>query len=201
MLDKWTHPLVGKPLNYLGKKLSKAGVKADSVTLLGFGVGIVALWSIASGLLIQGLLFFWLNRFLDGLDGAVARASQLTDRGSFLDIVCDFIIYSGLVFAFALYDPSMMFWALFLIFSFIGASSTFLAYGIFAAKRQKTNSNQRKKSFFYLGGLSEGTETIIALSLMCFYPQFFPWIALIFGIMCWITTLGRSLQAWKDFPS
>lgn len=179
------------------------GWKKDSVKTLRApllqSLRIVSLWSVASGLLTQGLIFFWLNRVFDGLDGSVARASKLTDRGGFLDIVCDFIIYAGFVFAFAIHKPEMMFWALFLIFSFIGATTTFLAYAILAAKREKITQERGHKSFFYLGGLSEGAETIIALSLMCLQPSYFQWIALIFGSMCWLTTLGRSLQAWRDF--
>ena len=48
-----------------------------------------------------------LNRLLDGLDGAVARAAGGTDLGGFLDITMDFLIYSAIPFAFALSDPEM----------------------------------------------------------------------------------------------
>ena len=34
------------------------------------------------------------NRFSDGLDGAVARKRGLTSLGGYLDITCDFIFYS-----------------------------------------------------------------------------------------------------------
>lgn len=199
MLDAWSRKIVDRPFNYLGRKISNLGISADTITIVGFGFGLLSLWSVASGKLTQGLIFFWINRVMDGLDGGVARATRLTDRGGFLDIVCDFIIYSGFVFAFAIYDPNSMFWSLFLIFSFIGATSTFLAYATIAAKRNKKTHSRGSKSFYYLGGLSEGTETIVALSLMCFYPHFFKYIAFIFGLMCWLTTLGRSLQAWQDF--
>ena len=67
-----------------------------------------------------------LNRLADGLDGAIARNTQTTDLGGYLDIVCDFLVYSGVVFGFALARPEAN--ALptaFLILSFVGTGSSF----------------------------------------------------------------------------
>ena len=61
-----------------------------------------------------------LNRLLDGLDGAVARAAGSTDLGGFLDITMDFLVYSAIPFAFVLKDPGNALAAAFLIFSFVG---------------------------------------------------------------------------------
>ena len=45
----------------------------------------------------------------------------------------------------------------------------------------------------------EGTESIAALILICLIPDYFSWIAFIFGGLCWFTTLGRTTQAVRDF--
>ena len=47
-----------------------------------------------------------LNRALDGLDGALARLSRVTDRGAFLDIGLDFVFYAAIPLAFAVSDPA-----------------------------------------------------------------------------------------------
>ena len=50
--------------------------------------------------------FILLNRLADGLDGAIARATSLSDRGGYLDIVLDFLFYGAIPLGFALASPS-----------------------------------------------------------------------------------------------
>ena len=49
------------------------------------------------------------------------------------------------------------------------------------------------------GGLTEGTETILAFIAFCLMPQHFVPLALLFAIACWITTVSRMLAAVKGF--
>ncbi|GAB4164116.1 MAG: CDP-alcohol phosphatidyltransferase family protein [Rickettsiaceae bacterium] len=169
------------------------------MTLIGFICGIFAILSIILNKYSLGAAFILCNRLADGLDGAIARHSKLTDFGGFLDIVCDFIIYAGIVFAFGLIRPENLLYASFLIFSFIGPITSFLAYAIIASKRQLTTQKRGKKSFYYLGGICEGTETAAVLILFCLMPQYFSIICIVFGLMCWLTTFGRVYSAWNDF--
>ena len=125
--------------------------------MLGFAVGLLAMAAIALGHSALGLVLFLLNRLADGLDGAVARQTRLTDLGGFLDIVLDFILYSGVVFAFAVRDPARdALAAAFLIFSFVGTGTSFLAFAIMAAKRGLSSEARGRKSLYYLGGLDRG---------------------------------------------
>ena len=107
--------------------------------------------------------FILLNRVADGVDGAVARASMSTDFGGYLDIVCDFVFYSAVPFAFAVVQPENALASAFLIFSFIGTASSFLAFAILAEKHGISTEIRGKKTFYYLGGLTEGTETTLLL--------------------------------------
>jgi phosphatidylglycerophosphate synthase len=143
------------------------------------------------------LLLF--NRIFDGLDGAVARAAQASDFGGFLDITSDFLIYAGVVIAFGISNPDNLVYALFLVFSFVGPITTFLAYATIAAKRSLTTEDRGKKSFYHMGGICEGTETTFVLLLVCLVPEFFPMTCLIYGVLCWITTIERAYRAWADF--
>lgn len=199
MLDSRVRKVIDKPLDMIGKRLQFLGITANSLTAFGFGCGILSMTLIASDHLTYGLIFLCFNRLSDGLDGAVARASKLTDFGGFLDIVSDFIVYSGIVFAFAIRDPEVSLYAAFLIFSFVGPITSFLAYAIIAAKNEVNTSKRGKKSFYYLGGICEGTETAFILILMCIMPSIFAEICVVYGVLCWITTVGRVYAAWYDF--
>jgi len=199
MLDPYVRRLIDLPLDFVGKILAKRGIQANTVTVLGFVTGLMAMLMIGIKKYEYAAIFLILNRFLDGVDGAVSRHSRQTDFGGFLDIVSDFIIYSGVVFAFAIANPQYSFSAAFLIFSFIGPITSFLAYATIAAKRQIHSQRRGKKSFYYLGGICEGTETAVVLILMCIMPGIFPELCLIYGILCWMTTIGRIYQAWIDF--
>lgn len=184
----------------MAESLIAWGWSADRVTVLGFIIGLLAIPAIAFEAYLLGLLLILLNRIADGLDGAIARKSEKTDRGGFLDITLDFIFYSSIPFAFALADPfNNALAASFLIFSFIGTGCSFLAYAIMAEKRGITTDIRGQKSLYYLGGLTEGTETIFLFVLACFFPTWFPALAVIFGCLCWVTTATRVHAGWQSF--
>ena len=192
MLDARLRRLIDSPLDRLAAPLASRGLSANAVTVVGFLIGLGAAAAIAGRAYLLGLGLLLLNRLLDGLDGAVARRRGLTDLGGFLDIVLDFLIYSAVPFAFALADPGAnALAAAFLIFSFVGTGSSFLAFAIMAAKRGIATDLRGQKSLYYLGGLTEGTETILMFVLACLWPAWFPWSALVFGLLCWLTTATR----------
>lgn len=196
MFDSRIRPFVDKPLNYVAKWLHRFGIGANTLTCVGFVFALCSFVAFATQSYVLAFVFIVLNRLMDGLDGLVARRSKPTDVGGYLDIVSDFIFYSGAVFFFAVGRPEDALVAAFLIFSFVGTGSSFLAYAILAAKNKM---DEKKKSFFYLGGLTEGAETMFMLLLICVLPNYFVWIACIFGLLCWVTTYGRVRQAMVDF--
>jgi phosphatidylglycerophosphate synthase len=200
MLDAAIRRHIDKPLAAVAKEAVRLGVTADATTALGFALGLSAAALVAAQLYWVALGVLLVSRFLDGLDGAIARQTRLTDVGGYLDITLDFIVYACVVFAFALADPQRnALAAAFLTTSFMGPASTFLAYAIFAAKHGITTEIRGAKSLYYLGGLTEGFETILALCLMCAFPDWFPVIAVVYGIMCWITAGTRIAAAVATF--
>ncbi len=190
MLDRAARHLVDPALELIAARAARLHLSADQVTVLGFGFGLAAIAAIAAGLYLIGLVLLLLNRLADGVDGCLARRNGPTDLGGYLDIVLDFIVYAGLAFAFALAQPENALAAAFLIFSFMGTGSSFLAFAIFAAKR-KLDEQQGLKGFYYLGGLTEGTETILLFVVVCLLPEHFAAAAYVFGLLCWLTTIGR----------
>ena len=201
MLDPAARRLIDGPLDQLGATIARYGIGANAVTVAGFVAGLAAMAALAFQAYGVAVGLVVVNRVLDGVDGVVARRTGATDLGGYLDIVFDFLIYSGIVFAFAVGRPEHALAAAFLIFSFVGTGSSFLAFAIFATKRGLSTERSGSKSLYYLGGLAEGTETILVLLAMCLFPQAFEWIAYGFGAVCWLTTAGRILAAYHAFSA
>ena len=199
MIDAYIRPLIDPPLTKTGALLARLKVSANTVTLLGFLFGLGAMLAIATGSPYLGGFLFILNRLSDGLDGGVARSTKMSDFGGYLDIVVDFVIYPGIPLAFCFYDATYATSAAFAIFAMAGAMTSFLAHAILCAKNDIQSDKRGKKSFYYLGGICEGFETCLFLGAMCFLPQFFQELAITFGILCLLTTLGRVLQTKEAF--
>ena len=199
MLDARLRRIIDPPLDRAGSRLAGLGVAANTITVCGFAIGVGAWLALALQSYWLALLLIAANRLADGLDGAVARHSRTTDLGGYLDIVLDFLFYAGVPFFFAVGQPEALLPAAFLIFSFVGTGVTFLAFAILAAKRGVTTEVRGHKSFYYLGGLTEGTETIALFVLICLFPQAFAWFAWIFGALCWLTAGVRIASAVETF--
>ena len=84
-----------------------------------------------------------------------------------------------------------------LLFAFIGTGSSFLAFAALAARHQIANPGYAHKSLYYLGGLTEGTETILLFVLGCLFPAHFAWLAWLFGALCWLTTATRICSGYQ----
>lgn len=200
MIDALLLPLVKRAIHRPARMLAAQGIGADQITLIGFGVGLLGVGALWAGLFWTALACLALNRLADGLDGAVARLTRPTDRGAFLDIALDFMFYGLFPLGFALYDPATnALPAAVLIASFIGTGSSFLAFSIIAEKRGLASEDYPTKGIYYLGGLTEGTETIVLFVAMCLFPAAFPWLAYGFAALCAITTVTRWLAGWRVF--
>lgn len=180
--------------------LRRLPLRANLVTLFGVLLVPVIMILLVYGEFLIAMGVILLNRILDGLDGMVARLHGATDFGGYSDIVADFVFYASIPVAFALYDPANNALAsVFLLASFIASSSSFLAYAIIAAKRGLETSARGKKSFFHLGGLIEGAETILFCLLICLLPDYYAGLAFGFAVLCGISSFGRILFAYRDF--
>ena len=202
MLDATMRKLIDPPLNAAGMMLARKGVSADFVTIVGLALGLIAAGFVVAEAHTLALALILLSRIADGLDGAVARASQRTDFGGYLDITCDFLFYGAIPMAFAIADPSTNGAAgAVLLTSFYFNGASFLGYAILAQKRGLETAAQGVKSLYYSNGLLEGTETIVFFVLLCLFPASFPILALIFGALCFLTGALRLFGARRLFVS
>jgi phosphatidylglycerophosphate synthase len=199
-MDRWAVALLRPGLQAGARMLVRAGVRADAVTWTGFAIGLGAAVCIAHQAFLVGLGLLLLSRLLDGLDGAVACLTQPTDRGAFLDITLDFLFYASIPLAFAWADPARnALAAATLLAAFVGTGSTFLAFAVLAERRRLTSAAYPAKGLYYLGGLTEATETLLVFAAMCLWPQAFPVIAAGFAGLCVLTVLTRLWAGWQVF--
>lgn len=200
MLDAAARKLIDPPLNWLGRGVARVGITANAVTLAGLALGLLAAALIAVGHPGYALIPLLLSRLADGLDGAVARATQKTDFGGYLDIAADFLFYGAIPLAFVLWDPANNGAAgAFLLTAFYFNGTSFLGYAILAEKRGLESNEQGIKSLYFSNGLLEGTETIIFFILLCFFAGSFAVMAWIFGALCFAGGALRIYAASKVF--
>jgi phosphatidylglycerophosphate synthase len=197
MLDKHLIPLIKPSVDKLASAWVRVGIKADHVTLAAFVIGMLAMISIALQAYLIGAGLILASRLCDALDGAVARQSEATDAGGYLDITLDFLFYASIPLAFAYADPlANALPAAALLAAFIGTGSSFLAFAALAAKRGLTHMAQPDKSFYFIGGFTEATETLIVFIAMCLWPEWFPELAYGFAVLCAITIGTRVIGGY-----
>ncbi|HRH04775.1 MAG TPA: CDP-alcohol phosphatidyltransferase family protein, partial [Burkholderiaceae bacterium] len=86
-----------------------------------------------------------------------------------------------------------------LLLAFMGTGSSFLAFAVIAEKRKMHSAAYPDKSFYFLGGLTEATETITLFIVMCLWPNYFSWLAYGFAVLCGITIVLRIHWAYQSF--
>ena len=200
MLDRAATRLIRPAVNFLAGQLVRAGLGANQMTLAGFAIGMSAAALVASGHTGLAIGAILLSRLCDALDGAMARLTRVTDAGGFLDITLDFLFYASIPLAFAVAQPAHnALAAATLLAAFAGTMSSFLGFAVIAAKRGLSNLDYPDKSIYFLGGLTEATETLAVFIAMCLWPQHFALLAYSFSALCAITTFMRLWWGWRSF--
>ena len=200
MLDQKFNLFLKPALNKFATILIKYKFSPNQITLLSFTLGIVCFIFLSLGMIYIALIFI-LNRFFDGVDGTLARLTKPTDLGGFYDIISDFLIYALLPFGFILFDNSNFLSMSLLLTSFIGTCSTFLTTAWIFEKKKIQINQLSKKSFYYSGGLIEGSETIFLFVLMFVFYELASFIAWIFALLCFLTAIMRVVKVSKILNS
>ena len=193
MLDAKVTPFIKPLLRPIVVGLDKRGITPNHVTLAGFTVGLIAVPLIILNWWLGALGFIIFNRVCDGIDGELARYQKSSSSaGGYLDICLDFLFYASIPLAFGIANPSE--WgipAVVLLATFIGTGSSFLAFAVAAEKFNIDRPQFANKSFYYMQGLTEGTETIAVFLAFCIWPNHFPIMAYCFAAACLVTIVTR----------
>ncbi len=189
MLDARARRLIAPPLDAAAGRLAAAGVPALALTGAGLLTGLGACVAIGLHAWPLALILWLVNRLFDGLDGPVARRAGATDLGGFLDIVADFAIYAGVVVALAVAAPSARLACIALLCAYYISGTAFLALSSLIERRGGRLGDER--SLRFVGGLAEGTETVVVYVLFFLMPSHVAVIAWIFTGAVAITAAQR----------
>ncbi len=190
-LQKYLKPAVHK----IGEILVSLGISANIITITGALLVAPAVFAIGQKMYMLGLCLIAMNRIIDGLDGAVAQINGPTQFGGYLDSLADFFFYAAIPLAFAWANPENAKWAALLLASFMVTGVSFLAFAAIANDQKTADEGRGHKSFLYTIGLMEGAETIVTFALMCFFPAYFAWIAIVASLLCALTIAQRLKMA------
>lgn len=166
------------------------------ITLLGGGVGLLSALAGLQGNYTLGLVLWLGNRFLDGLDGAVARAcGKQSDLGGYLDTLTDFVMYTLVPFALVMHNPAMdsLIMLGFLLGTFYINSAAFLYLSAILERRNQTTGLQHTKKLTTIvmpRGIIEGTEAILFYSLFFVFPG---QLTVLFGLLG-LLVIATSIQ-------
>ena len=203
MLDKHLQFLLKGPLIFISKRIGNF-TNPNSISLIGFLFGLMMCVSIVLGLFKLSILLLIFNRLFDGIDGSLARLTHPTPLGGYIDIVFDFLIYSGFVLSFGIMDQSNLLICSILLFVYIGTGTTFLARAAIENNSYNNQKNKFKdhkhihKSFYFTYGLIEGGETTLFMFICLIFPNSFNLLGLIFFILCSITIVSRIYVCYKE---
>ncbi len=195
MLDPFMRRLIDPPLNGVAAIWPRK-ISANQVTILGLVAGVACFLAISTNTMTAALILLSLNRLADGLDGAVARAQTPSELGAFLDIVSDFVLWGLLPIGFIILDSDNAIAAAVLLSSFLMSMTVFLAFAIMAEKRGLETDAQGSKSFYYIAGLAEGTETIAFFVIVIIWPDAFIPAAFVFAGIVYLSAIGRSASTY-----
>ena len=195
MLDPFMRRLIDPPLNGVAA-IWPSKISANQVTIFGLVLGVACFLAIAINTMTAALILLALNRLADGLDGAVARAQTPSELGAYLDIVSDFVLWGLLPIGFIILDSDNAIAAAVLLSSFSMSMTVFLAFAIMAEKRGLESDVQGSKSFFYITGLAEGTETIAFFAIVIIWPDAFIPAAFVYAGIVYLSVIGRFASSF-----
>jgi phosphatidylglycerophosphate synthase len=162
-------------------------VTPGHVTLAAFLCGLLACLAAMSMASPQmGICLWLLNRFLDCLDGSLARSrNAATDLGGFLDLLSDFIVYSLLPIAICLgQEAASVDWAaLALLEASFHVNNFILFYSAaIAAKRH----DDELTSVTMRPALVEGFESGVIFTAMLIWPSHI-------NLWMWVMSFGVAI--------
>ncbi|MEX2561940.1 MAG: CDP-alcohol phosphatidyltransferase family protein [Nitriliruptoraceae bacterium] len=194
MIDKEMRAALAPLVDHAARRLARQGVTPLAVTILGLAIALAAAVAAALAMWWLALGLWLLSRIPDGIDGALARVrGGGTPLGGWADISADLAAYGTFVVGCAIGNPDAQIACVVLLFTYYLNGGSLLALSAAASERRIDRPDER--TFHFPRSLAEGTETIVAHSLMVLVPAWMPVIAWTFSALVLATILQRTLSA------
>jgi phosphatidylserine synthase len=212
VLDPWARGVLARPLDRVAAALDRPWCTPDRLTLLGLALGLAAAGS-AAGAWWPVAAVLWLgSRAADGLDGPLARrraaashralgpaAAPAPGAGGYLDIGADFVSYGAFVVGVAYGWGGSLLPFLFVLLGYYLNGSFFLAFSSIAERTGHRLDDGRSLSF--LGGIAEGTETVLVHTLWCLLPGSAGLIAWVWAAVVLVGAAQRLVGGYRVLAS
>lgn len=198
MIDRELRPLKDRLVDPLASRLAPV-VAAGPVTVAGLIVGVGSAFAAAGGLVVVSLVLWFVNRLVDGLDGAIARRRcGGTDLGGYLDIVTDMIVYAAVPLGVAAALDTRAGWtaaAVLLAAFYVNAISWSYLAALLEKRGSGAATGGETTSVRMPRGLVEGAETIVLYAVMLALPGRFVEVAAVMTGLVVLTVAQRSIAA------
>ncbi|MBK5224836.1 MAG: CDP-alcohol phosphatidyltransferase family protein, partial [Acidimicrobiia bacterium] len=178
-------------LRPIGIGLRRTGLQADHLTGLGIAMAVASAVAIGAGALRGGLVLLVLTGLCDFLDGALAKASGITNsrRGAFFDSVTDrltdALLFGGVAWYFAVTRPGLL---PLLPMALLGAAS------LVSYQRAKAES----LGFDARGGIMERAERFIVLGFGLLFNEILVGVLWVMLALTVITAGQRFVKVWRQ---
>ena len=168
--------------------LSRAGLSADSATIAGMIIGVLAGIAFFAGAVWLGIALLAISAALDALDGTIARecGGAATPLGGVLDLTSDSIVEAAVIVGIAARRPELHFPALLLVASWYVNITVFLAVGAAMERRGP-------KIIDYPPGILERTEALIFFAVLALAGPIGPALCYLFTALELVTGAQRFL--------
>ncbi|RMF46775.1 MAG: CDP-alcohol phosphatidyltransferase family protein [Anaerolineae bacterium] len=174
-------------------------VPPNGITWAALFLGLAAAGMAATGWYWGALVFWLLNRALDGLDGLLARLhEQQSDFGGYLDILLDFTVYAliPIGLAWSVGGKAVYLTLSLMLASFYVNSASWMYLAALLEKRA-ARTPETQTSVVMPAGLIGGFETVVAYCLFLCFPAQASVLFSGFAALVIFTAFQRLAWAWK----
>lgn len=187
VIDLRVRPRATRFLEPIGKGLAALGMTPAVMTFLGLAVVVTGAVVIANNRLALGAGILLAGSLLDGLDGAVARASdQVSARGAFLDAAFDRL---GEIAGFAGLAVAMVGEARILLLIILSLGGAILV--------PYMRARAEAEGFDGKGGLMGRAERVILFGAGLVFGMV-ELMLFVFVILVWLTAFSRFWRTYRD---
>jgi phosphatidylglycerophosphate synthase len=123
-------------------------------------------------------------------------AAQTSAFGGYLDITLDMAGYAAMVVGFAVAHPALWLAWLAVLAGYVVVITTTLALSD-AARRSGRHVSLTNRTFLFTPALTEAGETSVMYGVWVVFPQQLPWLVWVWVAALAITTVQRTVLAWR----